>query len=264
VMVDTGMSRDGVPLEHLDDLLIRVGSRPSLRLVGLCTHFASADDPRDPMTAEQLNRFRAATDPIALAMPGKLIRHAASSAAIYFHAAAHLDMVRPGIALYGIDPTFRPCMDRALRPAMKWAAPLVSIRTVAQGTSVGYAQTWTAPRDARIGLAPVGYADGYLRCFSNRAVVMVAGRPAPVVGRVSMDLMTIDLSGHPHVTVADEVTILDNDPLSPASVYQLARLAETLPYEIFCRIGPRVARVAVDPENVDPQHSPMDREPVTE
>jgi alanine racemase len=103
-----------------------------------------------------------------------------------------------------------------------------------------------------------------LRCFSNRAVVMVAGRPAPVVGRVSMDLMTIDLSGHPHVTVADEVTILDNDPLSPASVYQLARLAETLPYEIFCRIGPRVARVAVDPENVDPQHSPMDREPVTE
>ena len=264
VMIDTGMTRDGVELERLDDLLIRIGSRPSLRLVGLCTHFANADDPRDLFTAAQLARFREATDPIALAMPGKLLRHAANSAGLYFHPASHLDMVRPGIALYGIDPTFRPSMDRTLRPAMKWTAPLVSIRAISKGTSVGYAHTWTALRDTRIGLVPVGYADGYLRQFSNRAVVMVGGKPAPVVGRVSMDLITINLEHHPHANIGDEVTLLDSDPLSPASVYRLAQIADTLPYEIFCRIGPRVARVAVDPEQVDPEPRELDREPVTE
>lgn len=264
VMIDTGMTRGGVSPDDLDDLLIKISSRASLRLVGLCTHFSNADDPRDPFTAEQLARFRAATDYIALAMPGKFLRHAANSAATFFCPASHLDMIRPGLSLYGIDPSFRPCMDRTLRPAMKWTAPLLEIRAVPQGTSVGYAQSWMAPRNSRIGLVPIGYADGYFRAFSNRAFVMLGGKPAPVVGRVSMDLITLDLTDHPHAIVGDEVTLLDNDPLSPASVYRLAQLADTLPYEIFCRIGPRVQRVAVDPEQADISPTELDAEPATE
>jgi alanine racemase len=97
-----------------------------------------------------------------------------------------------------------------------------------------------------LGLIPVGYADGYSRSLSNRGVMMIAGRPAPVVGAVSMDLTVIDLCNAPHAAVGDEVTLLDNDPLSPASVYRLAELDRTIPYEIFCRIGKRVRRVAVD------------------
>ncbi|HEX4796859.1 MAG TPA: alanine racemase [Humisphaera sp.] len=259
VMIDTGMTRCGVSLDDLDELLMKIGSRPSLRLVGLCTHFANAEDARDPFTAEQLARFRAATDQIMLAMPGKLLRHAANSAAILSQPSAHLDMVRPGIALYGIDPSGRPRVDFPLKPALKWTAPLISVRSVPQGTGIGYGQTWKAQRDSRIGLVPIGYADGYFRAFSNRAVVTLVGKPAPVVGRVSMDLLTIDLTAHPHAIVGDQVTLLDSDPLSPASVYRLAQLAETLPYEIFCRIGSRVARVAIEPEQADAEPSESDR-----
>jgi alanine racemase len=183
---------------------------------------------------------------------GRVVRHAANSAAAFFRPDAHFDMVRPGVALYGIDPTLRPSADRTLRPAMKWTAPLVGIKDARKGTCVGYAQTWTAGRDTRVGLVPVGYADGYPRCFSNRAAVVVHGRPAPVIGRVSMDLTTVDLTDVPQAVVGDEVTLLDSDPLSPASVYALARWAETIPYEVFCRIGQRVRRVAVEPEDVPP------------
>jgi alanine racemase len=120
---------------------------------------------------------------------------------------------------------------------------------VKAGRTVGDGQTFAAPRDLRVGLVPVGYADGYLRALSNRGVMMVDGAACPVVGRVSMDLTTIDLSNAPHATVGDEVTVLDDDPLSPASAYALAKAADTIPYELFTRIGPRVRRVAVAPED---------------
>ena len=166
-------------------------------------------------------------------------------------------MVRPGLALYGIDPSGRPSMDRALRPAMKWTAPLVGIGDVPAGATVGYGQAWKADRPTRVGLLPVGYADGYPRCFGGRAVVVVHGRAALVIGRVSMDLTTIDLTDVPHAAMGDEVTLLDSDPLSPASVYQLAKWADTIPYEIFCGIGSRVHRVPVGreevPESADPE-----------
>jgi alanine racemase len=253
VIVETGMTRTGVDPGDLDDLLHKIAARPSLRLTGICTHFASADDPRDPLTGAQLTCFRAATDGFAEVMRGKVLRHAANSAAVFFRRDSHLEMVRPGLALYGIDPTCKPSLDRPLRPAMKWTAPLIGIRSVAKGTGVGYGHSWHAPRDTRIGVAPVGYADGYLRAFSDRAVVMIGGRPAPVVGRVSMDAITIDLANHPHVQLGDEVTLLDDDPLSPASVYRLAQLVDTIPYEIFCRIGPRVQRVVVGAERDAPE-----------
>jgi alanine racemase len=132
---------------------------------------------------------------------------------------------------------------------MKWTAPLVGIKDVTAGTCVGYARTWRAPRDTRVGLVPVGYADGYPRCLSNRACVLVQGRKAPVIGRVSMDLTTVDLGNVPAACVGDEVTLLDSDPLSPVSVYELAEWSETIPYEVFCRIGQRVKRVAVEPDD---------------
>jgi alanine racemase len=250
VMIDTGMTRAGVPLERLDDLLRKIDGRPSLRLAGLCTHFATAEIAGDPFVTEQLARFRAATDTYVASKEPRLrpTRHAANSGAIFFAPESHLDMVRPGLSLYGIDPAGRPRTDRPLRPAMRWTAPLLSIRDVRPGTTVGYGQTWTAKRPTRVGLVPVGYADGYPRCFSNKAVMLVNGRPAPVVGRVSMDLTTIDLERHPHATVGDEVTVLDSDPLSPASAYRLAEWMDTLPYEIFCRIGPRIHRVPVEPD----------------
>ena len=247
VMVDTGMTRGGCAIEQLSDLLARIESHSSLRLVNLGTHFANAELPGDPATRKQLSDFRGATDAFACAHAMKIRRHAASSGAVFFTASSHFDMVRPGIALYGIDPTGKACIDRALRPVMKWTAPLIGVRDVTAGASIGYGQTFVAPRAMRVGLVPVGYADGYCRAFSNRTEMVVNGIACPVIGRVSMDLTTIDLTPVPHATIGDEVTILDNDPLSPASVYRLARIAETIPYEILSRVGARVRRVAVEP-----------------
>ena len=233
--------------ENIDDeLLEKVGAWPSLRLAGVCTHFATAEEPGTAFAAEQLRRF----EELTASLQGKVWRHASNSAGAFLVPGGALDMVRPGIGLYGIDPTAKPSLDRPLKPVMKWTAPLVGVREIPAGTGVGYGHTWRADRTTRIGLVPVGYADGYCRAFSNRGVMMVQGQPCPVVGRVSMDQTTIDLRNVPAATIGDEVTILDNDALSPASAYHLARWADTIPYEIFCRIGPRVKRVGVDP--IDP------------
>jgi alanine racemase len=248
VMVDTGMNRAGVSLDHLDLLLQKIETRPSLRLAGLYTHFVSSEDAEHPLTIDQLARFLDKTDGVARSR--RVMRHAANSGAVFFSNASHLDMVRPGISLYGVDPTGKVSIDRALKPVMRWTAPLIGIRDVRKGNTVGYNQTWTAERDVRVGLVPVGYADGYPRACSNRGVMLINGCPAPVIGRVSMDLTTIDLSQVPMACVGDDVTILDNDPLSPASAYRLAEWAQTIPYEIFCRIGQRVRRVGVDPADV--------------
>jgi alanine racemase len=245
VMIDTGMNRAGVSLDGFESLLQKIESRSSLRLAGLYTHFVNSEDDEHPLTIDQLARFLDKTD--VAASSGRILRHAANSGAVFFSSSSHLNMVRPGISLYGIDPVGKPSIDRSLRPVLRWTAPLIGIRDVSKGASVGYNQTWTADRDTRVGLVPVGYADGYHRAFSNRGVMLINGCPAPVVGRVSMDLTTIDLSQVPMAAIGDEVTILDDDPISAASVYKLASWADTIPYEIFCRIGPRVRRVGVDP-----------------
>ncbi|HEY7116110.1 MAG TPA: alanine racemase [Tepidisphaeraceae bacterium] len=248
VMVDTGMTRSGVTPDGLLGVLGTILARSSLRLMGLCTHFACAEAADGAVTVEQLRSFTSAIDGAGGLLKQSVTRHAANSAAMFLRPDTHLDMVRPGIALYGIDPSLAPSSERSLKPVMKWTAPLVQIQSVSAGTPVGYGQTWRATRDTRIGLVPIGYADGYPRCLSNAGVMIVQGRPCPVVGRVSMDLTTIDLSNVPHAVPGDEVTILDNDPLSPASVYELARLANTIPYEITAGIGQRIHRVAVEVE----------------
>jgi alanine racemase len=244
IMLDTGMTRAGCSLCDFEPLLNKVLSLAALRLGGVYTHFACGEAPENPFTTQQLSLFLEVTTHGL--HTGRVMRHAANSGALFCVPTSRLDMVRPGISLYGIDPACRPCLDRPLRPVLKWTAPLVGLRDVPAGTTVGYGQTHTTAARTRIGLVPVGYADGYLRQFSNNAKVLVNGKLAPVVGRVSMDLTTIDLTDIP-AAVGDEVTLLDDDPLSPVSAYKLAEWAQTIPSEILCKIGPRVRRVPVGP-----------------
>jgi alanine racemase len=256
VMVDTGMTRCGTPIAALDDLISHIQSREGLRLVSLGTHFACSEVPDEDFNVEQLARFRMATDKHAKRDP-RLLRHAANSGAIFFSPGSHFDAVRPGIALYGIDPIGKPSMDRPLRPVMRWTAPLLTVRDVPAGQSVGYGQTWRAERNSRVGLVPVGYADGYPREYSNKAGMLVDGRFAPVVGRVSMDLTVIDLTDIPGARSGDEVIVLDSDPLSPVSAYRLAEWAGTIAYEVFCRIGARVKRVSLEQVEETPTRIPQ-------
>jgi alanine racemase len=246
VMIDSGMTRCGCSVQDLPELLARVESHSSLKLISIGSHFATADIKDDACMGRQFSRFVVATDGFASQRGDRLIRTLANSGGIFFFPESQLDMVRPGISLYGIDPTCRPNFGRALRPVAKWTAPIVSILNAPRHTSVGYGQTWKTDRDTRIGLVPIGYADGYARNWENSAKMIVNGIPVPVVGRVSMDLTTIDLHDVPQAKIGDEVIVMDCDPLSPASAYALAELGQTIPYEVFTRIGRRVKRVAVD------------------
>jgi alanine racemase len=235
VMVDTGMSRCGTAVSAVPELIEHIQSREGLRLVSLGTHFACSEVPDEEFTALQVAMFRSVSDGPAGRDP-RLMRHAANSGGIFFSPDSHFDVVRPGIALYGIDPTGKPSIGR----------PLITVRDAAAGQTVGYGQTWRAARDSRLGLVPIGYADGYPRIYSNKAGMLVDGQFAPVVGRVSMDLTVIDLTDVPSARPGDEVTVLDSDPLSPVSAYRLAEWAGTIAYEVFCRIGPRVKRVSLE------------------
>lgn len=243
--IDTGMSRWGVPAGEAAELAGRIVAHPALHLCGAYTHFACSERPDAVVNAEQNAAFAGSLHWGPEHAAVGMIRHAANSGAAFFNPAAHWDMVRIGISMYGVDPTGSPSMDRALRPVMKWVAPLTMVRSVPKGVKLGYGQSFTAEREMRIGMVPIGYADGYMRAWSNTAVMMVAGRPARVVGRVSMDVTMIDLSEHTDAVAGDEVAVMDNDPLSPASVYALAKLGGTIPYEVLCRVGNRVAREAV-------------------
>jgi len=228
--IDSGMGRLGVPhsqapafLDQLDD-----------RLTGVYSQFASSDS--DPEFSQvQLNAFLAATKRVSCH------RHMANSAALRFPAAL-LDAVRPGLALYGVAP----CPEVSdLQPALAWKTRVLSLRQMPPGETVGYGRTYKLSRPSLVAVLPVGYADGYSRAFSNNGQVRVRGMLAPVIGRVSMDLASIDVTDVPGVTHGDEVTLLESDPQSPISAAALATCIGTIPYEILTSIGERVERVYV-------------------
>ena len=155
-------------------------------------------------------------------------------------------MVRPGIAVYGYQPSDQMHHRLPLRPALRLTGKLMQVKTVPAGSRCGYGLTHTFDRDTRVGLVPVGYGDGYLRSFSGKTSVRLDGVSVPICGRVSMDQVTVDLTAVPSAKVGDVVEIISADPAAPHSVENLARLAGTIPYEITCRLGRRVRRVLVD------------------
>ena len=244
VKVDTGMGRSGVRRERAPELADQVRREPGVRLTGLYTHFATADEADKTFAHEQLARFGETVR--AVGGGEGLILHAANSAATIDLPPTHMDMVRPGIALYGYQPSDEMHHHPPLRPALRLTGRLMQRKTLPAGSRCGYGLTHTFETDTPVGLVPVGYADGYLRGLSDRATMRIRGLDAPVRGRVAMDQVIIDLTGIPEAAVGDEVEILSPDPAAPHSVENLARLAGTIPYEITCRLGARARRVLVD------------------
>lgn len=244
VKIDTGMGRSGALPEAAPDLIDQARREEGVRLAGLYTHFATADESDKTATREQLRRFLEAVE--AAGGPSGLMLHAANSAAAIDLPETHLDMIRPGIALYGCQPSGELHTKLPLRPVLRLTAPLMQRKTLPAGSRCGYGLTHTFDGDTPVGLVPVGYADGYPRRLTNRATMRVGGRDVPVRGRVSMDQVIIDLTDVPGAAVGDEVEVISNDPAAPHSVEGLARLCGTIPYEVTCGLGGRVRRVLVD------------------
>ena len=242
--IDTGMSRLGLAPGELDAALLRLAALPSLRLSGLCTHFASADLADPTPTATQLEALRQGlARAAALGFQG-LVNHAANSAAAIRFPEARLDAVRPGLALYGAMPSDIVRLAE-LEAALALRTRVMAVREVAAGTGVSYGGTWRAERPSRIATLPIGYADGYPRHVRG-AEVLLGGRRVPIVGVVCMDMLMIDVTDLPASALDGPVTLIGRDGGEEITVDELARWAGTINYEILCGISKRVPRVLRD------------------
>jgi len=237
--VDTGMARLGVTLRDLDALLDRVAALPEIRIAGVMTHLSSADtDPE--RTAVQLQRFEGALSTIRERGHRPAVVHAANSAATLGVPAAGYDLVRPGIAIYGVSPVRGAFPE--LRPVLSLHSRVLMVRSVQKGESVGYDASFRAERDSRIATVPIGYGDGLLRSAQGAGQMLVRGQRCRIVGRVSMDLTTLDVTDLPACDAGDAVTVIGAQGASVLTADDLADACGTIAYEVLTQISPRVPR----------------------
>jgi alanine racemase len=247
--IDTGMGRLGVSPGRALDVARAVRQHPFLDLEGLSTHFARAADP-DAVRA-QLDLFRAAVEELAQDGIHPPLLHAANTTALFSCRESHFDMVRPGAALYGIDPGPLAGLGVSLRPVLSLKTQIAFLKGVGEGAPLGYEGRHVTARATRIATCPAGYNDGIPYSLSGRGEALVRGRRVPFVGTVTMDYVLLDVGEVPEAAVGDEVTLIGEG----LRVEDVARRAGTLPYEIPCRLGRRVVRVPLGAEQ--PQSAPF-------
>ena len=256
--IDTGMGRIGCPYDEACNVAKLIASKKSLFLEGTCTHFAASDslDPSDiDYTKLQFSRFMQAVDSIKKEGIEPGIVHCANSGAVLLYPEMHLDMVRPGIIVYGYFPDegsenelIRAHLEKKfnktieLFPVMEVKTQVVTIKRVKKGCSISYGRTWTAEEDTDIATLPIGYADGLLRRLSPGLNVLINGKLYPVVGRICMDQCMVNLGTNHGVKLWDSVTVFGPDKAG-LSAADLALNAGTIPYEITCDINKRVPRI---------------------
>ena len=240
--LDSGMGRLG---ERDPDALIELaracGEDQRLDLAGVWTHFATADEEGDTFMAEQLATFVPVAEAVRELAPGCTV-HAANSAATLRDPATHFDMVRCGIAVYGLDPFQRDPAEHDLEPALELHSYVADVKRFERGASAGYGRTWRAPEDTWVGVLPIGYGDGVRRGLSNNCEVLVDGRRYPLVGTVSMDNITIDLGPQTDVEPGAPAVLIGSQGSERILAEEIAVSLETINYEVTCGISQRVPR----------------------
>jgi alanine racemase len=255
VKIDTGMGRLGLSSDHIIEDLLNIADMEGIELAGLMSHFSDADLSDRSYASVQLERFNKIRETLFKKLNQKIFSHIANSAAVLTFNDAHLDAVRPGLMLYGYSPLSKNAkcgmqsaeLNSELRtpnselqdliPAMRVKTNVLSIRYLPPNFPISYGRTFVTKRQSKIGVLPIGYADGYNRLFSNNAEVLVGGRRVPVAGRVCMDLTMVDLTEVRDVKEGDEVVILGQQGNESITAYELADKAGTIPYEILTSLG---------------------------
>lgn len=246
VFVDTGMHRDGVPPEQSVEVAQKVASQPGLFLQGLCTHLASADDPLEEYNHEQLQCFEQVVESVReVGVPVDDV-HVANTGAVWNLPSSMYTMIRPGLSLYGYEPTHGTSPD--LRPVLSLRTRVASLRTIKAGQSVSYGRRWRAVASTQIATLPIGYGDGYSRALTGKAQVLVRGVRVPVVGTICMDECMIDV-GMQQISVGEEVVVIGRQNASNQDAcidaVEIAGLLGTIPYEVTTALSARVPRVFV-------------------
>ncbi len=233
--IDAGISRMGFHLPQQYEDLHQSISLPHLKIKGVMTHFPSADED-DAVTLEQEKRFVSLLDTLPINQSGLIVHTSNSAASLRLPERTH-SMVRVGIASYGLRPSNSFILPSELQPVMNWKTRVVQVREVPKGSTIGYGMTYTTGWDSRIATLPIGYANGYLRTLSNNADVLIHGRRCPVVGRVSMNLVTVDVTDLNHVQIGDECVLVGRQGDETVTLDELAERAGTISYEMACLIG---------------------------
>ncbi len=242
VKVDTGMGRIGILPEDTLAFVRRIRRFKNLNLTGIFSHFSSADDADKTFARRQLeifNRLIREIDAAGIHIPKK---HMANSAAILDLPESYLDLVRPGIMIYGLYPSPHVSRSLPLRPAMRLRTKVSYVKSVPAGTPISYGCTFFTQKETRVATLPLGYADGYSRLLSNQGTVCLKGQRAPLIGRVCMDMCLVDVSGIKNVRAGDEVILFGEE----ISVDEVASTIGTINYEVLCGVGKRVPRVYVE------------------
>jgi alanine racemase len=244
VKLDSGMGRLGTrDADEARRVAEATAAAAGLELAGAMTHFATADDPDDGgFLGTQLERFAEWAGALKRDHPG-IVLHAANSAATLREARSHFDLVRCGIAIYGMDPFHQDPALRDLEPALELASYVTELKPCAPGESAGYGRRFVARADTVLGVLPIGYGDGVRRSLSDNADVLVGGRRRPLVGTISMDNLTVDLGAHPDVAPGAPAILIGADGGERLTAEEMARRLGTINYEIGCGVTPRVPRV---------------------
>ncbi len=243
IEIDTGMGRLGIPFLSAPDDVASIARMPNIVIEGIYSHFATSEACDRTFALEQLDRFQKTLSAIRSAGINPPIVHMANSGAIITMPEAHLDLVRPGLLLFGYTPRRGMRGEDLLKPVLSLRSVVTQVKTVAPGDTISYGRRYTATRQTQIATIPVGYADGYSRMLSNRGTVLIAGRRYPVAGAVCMDHIMADVGMDGHVHEGDRVTLLGRDNGEEISGWEIAELMQTIPYEVTCLIGARVPRV---------------------
>ena len=248
VKVDTGMGRLGVWHDEALSLLKKVARSRKITIEGIYTHFACADEAAGTATRRQMVFFEALQKEIKALGIHPRYWHAANSLGLLRFPKAHLNLVRPGILLYGLNPRQKGKLSFDLRPVLSLKARISFLKKIPAGRRLSYGGTHQAPAPTRIATLPVGYSHGYRIDFSNKSFVLIQGRRCPVVGRVTMDQTLVDIGKSP-ARRWDEVTLIGAHRGQRVSAEELARIADTIPYEIVCAIHSRIPRVYIGLKN---------------
>jgi alanine racemase len=247
IKYDSGMGRLGeADPDTVLALVAECAEDPNLELAGFWTHFATADERGDDFFDEQLHRFTELAGRVRAEHPSCLL-HAANSAATLRDPASHFDMVRCGVAVYGLDPFQTDPREQGLEPALSLHSWVADVKRFAAGASAGYGRRWRAPVDTWVGVLPLGYGDGVRRGLTNNADVLIDGRRYPLVGTVSMDNVTVDLGPETDVEIGAEAVLMGSQEGETILAEELARRLDTINYEITCGISARVPRRPLGP-----------------
>jgi alanine racemase len=240
--VDTGMGRIGLLANEVDSWLAALGELKALRLEGVLSHFSQAESVEGEYTRNQLALFCDLIERLRSAGYQPRFVHMANSAAVITLPAAYFSMVRPGLMLYGAYPSPHMAAQIELKPVLSWKTKILQLKNVPRGTRISYGGTFVTSKESIIATLPLGYADGYHRLLSNRAVVLIQGQRAPVVGVVCMDLTMVDVTAIRNLKQGDEVVLVGKQGGEAISVGEMASWANTIPYEILTSISARVPR----------------------